>query len=198
MGLADRADERVENYSSGMRQRLSLARALLHDPPVLFFDEPTTGLDVHSARALRELVRHLATEGRTVLLTTHNLQEAEELCSRVGIIHGGGLVTVDTPEGLRRRSRGLDVVSVVCTGSGEESPSDAVLPWPGLRVKVGQVEGAWQLQLSGPGAADLVPTVLELLMRAGWRLQDCQVKRPSLEDVFVELTGGGVSSSCRP
>jgi ABC-2 type transport system ATP-binding protein len=110
VGLADRSDERVEKFSSGMKQRLALARTILHEPPVLFFDEPTTGLDIHSARSLRALILDLAGAGRTVLLTTHNLQEAQGLCDRVGIIHRGRLVALDSPENLRRASSASDIV----------------------------------------------------------------------------------------
>lgn len=112
VGLCERADERVENFSTGMRQRLSLARALLHDPPVLFLDEPTSGLDVHSARALRRTIKGLAQGGKTILLTTHNLQEAQDVCSRIGIIHHGKLVALDTPQGLRDLSGALDIVEL--------------------------------------------------------------------------------------
>ncbi|MBE3519589.1 MAG: ABC transporter ATP-binding protein [Firmicutes bacterium] len=114
VGLSRRADERVENYSTGMRQRLALARAILHDPPILILDEPTAGLDVHSARMLRQMVQDLAASGKTVLLTTHNLQEAEEVCTRVAVIHEGRIVVQDTPAALRALSTGLDVLEVTC------------------------------------------------------------------------------------
>lgn len=130
VGLSQRADERVENYSSGMRQRLALARAILHDPPVLILDEPTAGLDVHSARMLRRMVQELAATGKTVLLTTHNLQEAEKVCTRVAVIHGGRILAQDTPEALRALSTGLDVLEVICeryvpavTGASAEMPA---------------------------------------------------------------------------
>lgn len=100
VGLEERADSRVEKLSTGLRQRAALARALLHDPPVLILDEPTIGLDVHFARSLRLVMRRLADEGRTVLLTTHNLQEAEALCDRVGVIHKGRLAAWTPRTGL--------------------------------------------------------------------------------------------------
>lgn len=138
VGLSQRADERVENYSTGMRQRLALARAILHDPPVLILDEPTAGLDVHSARMLRRMVQELAATGKTVLLTTHNLQEAEEVCTRVAIIHGGRILAQDTPEALRALSTGLDVLEVTCeryalavTGPGLKEEGKAEGPMTG-------------------------------------------------------------------
>jgi len=99
--LGDRADDYVERYSTGMRQRLALARALLPDPPLLVLDEPTVGLDPQAARDLRERVRELGRQGRTVLLTTHYMEEADQLCDRVAIIDHGRIVALDTPAALK-------------------------------------------------------------------------------------------------
>ncbi len=99
--LVDRADDYVERYSTGMRQRLALARALLPDPPLVVLDEPTVGLDPQAARDLRERVRELGRQGRTVLLTTHYLEEADQLCDRVAIIDHGRIVALDTPAALK-------------------------------------------------------------------------------------------------
>ncbi|NOZ82738.1 MAG: ABC transporter ATP-binding protein [Euryarchaeota archaeon] len=109
VGLAERADSKIATFSKGMRQRLSIARALLHEPEVLVLDEPTSGLDPLSARQLRRLIAEMSSS-RTVLLCTHYLQEAEELCHRVGILHRGRLVAVGTPEELKAglEERGFD------------------------------------------------------------------------------------------
>ena len=106
VGLADRADEYVERYSTGMRQRLVLARALLPDPPILLLDEPTVGLDPQSARHLRRVVSDLRGEGRTVVLTTHYMEEADQLCNRIAIIDGGRIVALGTPAELKRPDPG--------------------------------------------------------------------------------------------
>lgn len=103
-GIADYADGRVGNLSSGMRQKVSLARTVAHDPPVLIFDEPTVGLDVLAALALVETVRELRDEGKTILYSTHILSEAEKLCDRIAILHRGRIVVCDTLEGLRART----------------------------------------------------------------------------------------------
>jgi ABC-2 type transport system ATP-binding protein len=103
--LSDRADDYVERYSTGMRQRLALARALLPDPPLVILDEPTVGLDPQSARDLRDRVRDLRSQGRTVLLTTHYMEEADQLCDRVAIIDHGKIVALDSPAALKRTSR---------------------------------------------------------------------------------------------
>jgi ABC-2 type transport system ATP-binding protein len=113
VGLADRADDYVERYSTGMRQRLALARALLPDPPLLILDEPTVGLDPQAARDLRERVRELRRQGRTVLLTTHYMEEADQLCDRVAIIDHGRIVALDTPANLKRTFAGPERVEQV-------------------------------------------------------------------------------------
>lgn len=209
VSLSDRADERVENYSTGMRQRLALARALLHNPPVLFLDEPTGGLDVHSARSLRSLVKDLASLGHTVLLTTHNLQEAQDLCTRVAIIHKGKLVAVDSPDGLRKRSGAADIVGIRCrlpgSGAPYESAAAAVYedarpemsPVPLIRTLLGDsgisVEGVanagdWAVTCKGPRAASYIPRLTAALFEHGWEMVECAVKQPNLEDIFVEIT----------
>jgi ABC-2 type transport system ATP-binding protein len=99
--LVDRADDYVERYSTGMRQRLALARALLPDPPLVILDEPTVGLDPQAARDLRDRVRELKRQGRTVLLTTHYMEEADALCDRVGLMHHGLLRAVGAPDELK-------------------------------------------------------------------------------------------------
>src|SRR5213593_2787222 len=108
--LLDRADDYVERYSTGMRQRLALARALLPDPPLVILDEPTVGLDPQAARDLRDRVRELKRQGRTVLLTTHYMEEADQLCDRVAIIDHGKIVALDTPAALKRTIRAEEVV----------------------------------------------------------------------------------------
>ncbi len=111
--LADRAEDYVERYSTGMRQRLALARALLPDPPLLILDEPTVGLDPQAARDLRERVRELRRQGRTVLLTTHYMEEADQLCDRVAIVDHGRIVALDTPAALKREFAGHERVEQV-------------------------------------------------------------------------------------
>src|SRR5213594_1871614 len=108
--LSDREDDYVERYSTGMRQRLALARALLPDPPLVILDEPTVGLDPQASRDLRDRVRELRAQGRTVLLTTHYMEEADQLCDRVAIIDHGKIVALDTPAALKRTIRAEEVV----------------------------------------------------------------------------------------
>jgi ABC-2 type transport system ATP-binding protein len=112
VGLTEAADRRVEEYSRGMKQKLHLARGLLHRPPLLFLDEPTIGLDPRSARELRKLVRTLSSEGVSIFLTTHYMFEAEELCHRIGILARGQMVACDTPAGLQRLVGGEGTVEL--------------------------------------------------------------------------------------
>jgi len=101
VGLKDRANEKLKRYSNGMKQRLLIARALLHDPDILFMDEPTLGLDPVIAREIRQLISHLAQDGRTIFLTTHYMEEADRLCDRVAIINQGKIITLDSPTQLK-------------------------------------------------------------------------------------------------
>lgn len=105
VGLTDVRKQKVETYSKGMKQRLQIARALLNEPDIIFLDEPSLGLDPVAARSLKKMIRQIADQGKTVLLTTHYMQEAEELCDRIAIINGGELVALDTVDGLRSLAR---------------------------------------------------------------------------------------------
>jgi ABC-2 type transport system ATP-binding protein len=116
LGLAHRADEAVERYSSGMKQRIAIAKALLANPPVLLLDEPTIGLDPQSARNLRELISEIKQEGRTILLTTHYMEEADQLCDRVGIIDLGQIIALDTPASLKKSIKQLDIMQLEVEG----------------------------------------------------------------------------------
>lgn len=214
VGLEDRAGERVEKLSTGLRQRLGLARTILHDPPVLFLDEPTTGLDVHSARSLRALVRELAGRGRTVLLTTHNLQEAEALCDRVGIVHQGRLVALDSPEKLRRVSAGADILvlevgvagpgaarALVAGSAGAEAAANlrariacVLEPRAPVSVEVEPLEGEGngdrlRATVKGRAVAGHAADLVVELREAGYQVLRFEAQPPRLEDVFVELTG---------
>ncbi len=110
VGVSTRGDDRVETYSSGMIQRLHLARALLHNPEVLFLDEPTVGIDPVGSRELRQTIKTLISLGKTILLTTHYMAEAEELCHRIAIINKGRIVALDSPDALKRRISGDSVI----------------------------------------------------------------------------------------
>ncbi len=124
--LAHRADELIEAYSHGMKQRLVLAAALLHEPPVLIVDEPMVGLDPHGARRIKERLRQLAQQGRSVFMSTHSLDVAQEVCDRVGILYGGRLVALGTVDELLSGSPGQDLEQVFMTITEEESQARGI------------------------------------------------------------------------
>ena len=188
--LTDRADDYVEKFSTGMRQRLVLARALLPAPELLLLDEPTVGLDPQSARDLRERVLQLREEGRTVLLTTHYMEEADQLCDRIAIVDHGQIVALDTPDGLKR---GLKATEVVRLELGAKESSDSALV--GRLAAAGQVaqqqrdNGTLHLTVHCGSARDLVPLVIDAARAEDAEVRNIQVLPISLEDVFISLTG---------
>jgi ABC-2 type transport system ATP-binding protein len=191
MELTDRADELVERYSTGMKQRLSLARALLPDPPVLLLDEPTLGLDPQSARRLRELVLTLKSEGRAVLLTTHYMEEADFLCDRVAIIDHGRVIALDTPSNLKRNLPRQHLFRLELAGVNG-SASCLAERVPGLevldqRLAPGGVSTLLVVSLAEPRRD--VGQLWNALAAEGMTVLNYSVKEPTLEDVFITLTG---------
>jgi ABC-2 type transport system ATP-binding protein len=188
--LTDRADDYVEKFSTGMRQRLVLARALLPDPELLLLDEPTVGLDPQSARDLRERVVQLRADGRTILLTTHYMEEADQLCDRIAIVDHGQIVALDTPEGLKR---GVNATEVVRLELGAPSSSDDALV---RRLAAGgqvahreRENGTLHLTVHCSSSRELVPLVIDAARAEEAEVRNIQVLPVSLEDVFISLTG---------
>ncbi len=184
VGLADAQERRVGTYSGGMRRRLDLAMALIHDPQVLFLDEPTTGLDPASRATLWEEVRRLKADGTTVFLTTQYLEEADRLADRVGIISAGRIVAEDTPAALKAEvgSPHLDV-----TLAAGESPGRAgeVLRRFGT---IGPLRAGHVSVAVATGAAAIAP-VVRALDEAGIRIASLALVEPTLDDVFLATTG---------
>ncbi len=184
--LADRADEPVGGYSTGMKQRLALARALLHEPELLFLDEPTAGLDPVAARRVRELIARLSREGgRTVFLCTHNLAEAQQLCDRVAVLEHGRLVALGAPAELARRLwRGLRL-EIELTPASAPAALEALRAMPG----VGEVE--WDAPVATARVSDreAIPDLLAALVAAGGRVYRVSPREPTLEDVYFALHG---------
>lgn len=191
LGLAARADEPVEGYSSGMKQRIAIAKALLANPPVLLLDEPTIGLDPQSARNLRELILEIKREGRTVVLTTHYMEEADQLCDRVGIIDLGRIIALDTAANLKRMIKQLDVIQLEVEGYDDTlTPELGALPATERAVARYQAdERVWALALHTPDSRALLPRVIERIAAQGGRIRHLSVAEPTLEDVFIALTG---------
>ncbi len=197
-GLADRGADKVDQYSGGMAQRLLIARALMHGPAVLFLDEPSTGLDPQARLFVWERLRELRDAGVTVVLTTHDMDEATELTDRVGIVDHGALLALDTPSALTRGLPGGSTMDVVATCADDDPPEHVAAALAALRgvQKVDRLdrddagidELRLRLSLDGEGPAAIVP-VAALLTERRARLRAVTLGEPTLEDVFLELTG---------
>ena len=185
MQLEEKRAARVGTLSGGQKQRLSVACALAGDPELLFLDEPTTGLDPQSRRQLWDLVERLRASGRSIVLTTHYMDEAERLCDRVAIVDHGKVIAIDTPRGLIRSLGAEQVVEVELT-EGAAVPAGLFATTAG--VLDSRIDGPlWTLQVSA--AHEAVPAVLRTLESANLSLTELRTHTPTLEDVFVSLTG---------
>ncbi len=188
VGLADRAREKVEGYSRGMMQRLHIARTLLHDPELLFLDEPTIGLDPVGAREVRQTIRALQAEKKTILLTTHYMFEADALCQRIAVINRGRIIALDTPEALKKHVADLTVVEMDVFGM----PPETVERLRGLpfvdTVSVENVDQRQSLRVQTKRGPEAVPGLMAAL--EGIRVGKVVVREPTLEDAYVRLVGG--------
>jgi ABC-2 type transport system ATP-binding protein len=185
VGLLDRAEGYIGNLSKGMRQRVGLAQALLHRPEVLILDEPTIGLDPNQVVEVRELIREIGKE-RTVLLSTHLLYEAQNLCDRVLIINKGKIVAEDTTENLQARLIGAERVVVRVRGEADEL-SDTIKKVKGVRRVETQDDGAVEFEFAS--GKDLRPEVAKQVIKDGYDLLELRPLGMSLEEIFLELTG---------
>ncbi|GAA3394049.1 ABC transporter ATP-binding protein [Streptomyces roseoviridis] len=185
VGLAGRERERVEGYSRGMRQRLHIARGLLHRPDVLFLDEPSVGVDPVAARDLRRTVADLAAAGTTVLLTTHYMAEADELCDRVAVVTGGRIRALGTPESLKSRVGERAVLEIEAYGVGEDR-LERIRRIPGVRGAAVEERGTAQaLTVQTDRGAELHAPVLAAL--DGVRVGRVVSREPSLEDAYIAI-----------
>lgn len=181
LGLWDRRDDAVGTFSKGMRQKLAIARALLHEPKVVFLDEPTSGLDPEAARLVRDFVSELRKQGRTIFICTHNLDEADRLCDRVGVFRAR-LLVVDTPQNLRTSVFGRRVVFHLAQADEALRAQIAALPFV---TEAQRVENKLVLTLNNPEGHN--PEVVRLLVGLGAQIQFVGELRRSLEDVYLQL-----------
>ncbi len=185
VGLTDAAERRTKTYSGGMKRRLDLASALVHQPRVLFLDEPTTGLDPASRLTVWDEVRSINATGTTIFLTTQYLEEADELCERLAIIDAGEIVAEGTPESLKAEI-GKDVVSVELHGADAERTQQVIGDLPGLDRVIAQPDA---LALFVENGAASIAEVVRRLDAGDVEVGAISVSRPSLDDVFLEATG---------
>jgi ABC-2 type transport system ATP-binding protein len=184
--LAERADEKVTGFSGGMVQRLKIARALMHDPAILFLDEPTTGLDPQSRRMMWELLTELNQKGLTVLLTTHYMEEADQLCGRAAIIDHGKLLALDSPAQLKRSVPGGYLVQLQVRGEVPPPFVEALRSLPGV-VEVKGEQG--QVRVYADHAEGLLANAMRVAADLNVMVTDAHVAEPSLENLFLHLTG---------
>ncbi len=184
-GLWDKKDVKAENFSKGMKRRLSIAMAIIHKPALLFLDEPTPGLDVQSARTIQKLIRQLSSEGTTVFMTTHQIEEANQLCDRVAIINHGKIAAIDTPEKLKQTFQQVQSVEVAFSLSAEALEEKlGTLPEVSTVLKIGD---KWRLYTNSPPV--LLPHLIEFSEKENLGIVSLNTLAPSLEDVFLQITG---------
>ncbi len=180
--LLDRKDSRVGTFSGGMKRRLALARALLHDPQIIYLDEPTLGVDVQARRAIWDYIIAQRNQGKTVLITTNYLEEAQAICERLAIIDHGKLIAVDTPDHLRHTFGGsvIDIETM--------QPSQEVEQLRGLEGVKEITQDGTRMKISTMSNHNIVPQVINILSQEG-EIKDISVREPTLDEIFLRLTG---------
>jgi ABC-2 type transport system ATP-binding protein len=184
-GLTERADDRTEAYSGGMKRRLNIGIGLLHEPQLLVLDEPTVGVDPQSRNAILEAVDELRRGGMSILYTTHYMEEAERLCDRIGIIDAGRILAEGTRRELVAMVGQLDRVTLAATGSLQS----ATVALAGLDRIESASTADGSIELTAQGARTLLPAILETASAAGALVNSVEVTEPDLEAVFLHLTG---------
>ena len=188
VGLKGREREKVEGYSRGMKQRLHIARALIHDPDVLFLDEPTIGLDPVGARDLRETIRTLQSQKKTILLTTHYMFEADALCERIAVIDHGNIVALDTPAELKKEVQDLSVIEVEVFGLADEIYNKVRSLEFVDNVAIENREQTQVLMVQTTRGSGAIPDLINTL--EGVRIGKVTSREPTLEDAYIRLVGG--------
>jgi ABC-2 type transport system ATP-binding protein len=183
-GLYERRMNRVGTFSRGMKRRLTIAAALIHKPSILFLDEPTTGLDVQSSRMIRSLIKELNKSGSTVFLTTHYIEEADQLCQRVAIISQGRIVNVDSPEKLKTSIEKHQIIEVSFNQSENLERRLTGLDYVNKTTQVGD-----KFRLHVENTSEAIPLLVDFARKNELRIISINTLKPSLEDAFVEITG---------
>lgn len=180
--LYDRKDHKIKNFSKGMKQKIIIAMALMNEPDILFLDEPTSGLDVQSARLIRDIVRKLNKDGKTIFLSTHYMEEANELCNRVAIINHGKIAAIDAPEQLKIRIGGLQRVEVSFNKPADISELSSIPEIINIRKKGDKLA----LYTNEPGS--IIYKLVDYSRANNLEMVTLHTLTPSLEDVFITLT----------
>jgi len=185
LAIAEKAEAKVDDLSGGQQQRLMIARALIHEPQVIFLDEPTVGLDPQARHGLWDILRELHSQGRTLVMTTHYMEEADQLCDRLAIIDHGKLLALDTPESLKEQAPGGTLVELDLDGdaraiatAAEAHPDVSRAGAHGHVVRVYSDRGS-----------ELIPELIKYAEEGGRVVKDIHLSKPSLETLFIALTG---------
>jgi ABC-2 type transport system ATP-binding protein len=184
--LAERGKAEVMAISGGMAKRLQVARALMHRPSVLFLDEPTAGLDPQARLALWEILRKLHAEGQTILLTTHYMEEADAMCDRLAIMDHGHILAVNTPKGLKESVGADSIVTISATGN-LDTLAKLLRERIAGATKSQRIDSVIQLHIKG--TTGVLPRVVSVAEQGGFNITDLSVSEPTLENVFINLTG---------
>ncbi|MHC1754541.1 MAG: ABC transporter ATP-binding protein [Methanosarcina sp.] len=185
VGLSKRADEPLQNYSGGMKRRINIGIALLHNPKILFLDEPTVGVDPQSRRRIYDTILELNNKGMTVLLTTHQMEDAERLCHRIAIVDNGKLIALDTLEGLMKFAGECDIVRVEARNITQKTIASLEKVDSLQKVSVDRDMMTIQL-LRG---REMLATIVDILTASDTKVDSIQIKEPDLETLFLHLTG---------
>lgn len=183
--LEDRAHECLEHFSGGMKRRVNIAASILHEPKILFLDEPTAGVDAQSRRDIYEMIERLNARGLTILLTTHMMEEAERLCDRIGIMDRGRLIALGSLEELLQLVEEADVIEISARNIDVEIIA-ALRSEPGVK-KVSAVENS--LTITAKHNRELLPRIVQKINSMGGKIESLHIIEPSLETVFLHLTG---------
>jgi ABC-2 type transport system ATP-binding protein len=183
-GLNERSRDRVGNFSRGMKRRLTIAAALIHKPAIIFLDEPTTGLDVQSMRIIRNLIKELNENGSTIFLTTHYIEEADQLCQRVAIINQGKIVALDNPEKLKAAVEEQHVIEISFSPSGNLNDKLKDLRYVSSVSRLGD-----KFKLYVEEASEVIPSLTDFARKNSLKIMSINTLKPSLEDAFAKITG---------
>jgi ABC-2 type transport system ATP-binding protein len=191
LDLTEKADELVEKFSTGMKQKVALGKALIPNAPVVLLDEPTLGLDPQSALNLREIIMDIKREGRTVLLTTHYMEEADFLCDRIAIVDGGKVIALDTPENLKKGLNDVKCIKIEVNKSDEKLINEIrdIPKIEKVRSDYDSEKRNYKLTIHHSNEDNIIQKIIDIISRNKTQILNINVLEPSLEDVFINLTG---------
>ncbi|WDV45335.1 ABC transporter ATP-binding protein [Clostridiaceae bacterium M8S5] len=187
VGLKGREGEKVETFSKGMKQRLQIARGLINNPQIIFLDEPTIGLDPIGARDLRGIINKLKDRGKTLLLTTHYMHEAEELCDRVAIINGGKIKALDTPSGLKKLTVGKSILEIKALNVNQDIIKKVTVLNNVEAVNIKDIDQFQVVQIQYSGDNDITEDAIKIMN--GCKIKNINHRVASLEDAYIKLVG---------